>query len=144
MTRAARAPMRPAGVLETVLYARDLSAAEAFYGDVLGLEPYAKQAKRHLFYRCGDQMLLIFNPAVTRRPPAPGALPVPAHGMQGQGHVCFRATGREIAVWRARLAARGVAIEADFAWPNGGRSLYFRDPAGNSVEFAEPAIWGLP
>jgi hypothetical protein len=36
-----------------------------------------------------------------------------------------------------------VAIEADFEWPKGGRSIYFRDPAGNSVEFAEPRIWGL-
>ena len=137
-------PMRPAGILETVLYTRDLGAAEAFYGEVLGLKPFAKQDARHLFYRCGDQMLLIFNPVATERPPAEGALPVPAHGMQGRGHVCFRASGAEIAAWRARLAARGVAIEADFTWPGGGRSLYFRDPAGNSLEFAEAAIWKLP
>ncbi|MGN6582964.1 MAG: glyoxalase/bleomycin resistance/extradiol dioxygenase family protein, partial [Rhizobiaceae bacterium] len=26
---------------------------------------------------------------------------------------------------------------------SGGRSIYFRDPAGNSIEFAEPRIWGL-
>ena len=26
-------------------------------------------------------------------------------------------------------------------WPNGARSLYFRDPAGNSVEIAEPRLW---
>ena len=31
--------------------------------------------------------------------------------------------------------------EADFAWPGGGRSVYVRDPAGNSIEFADPAIW---
>ena len=36
-----------------------------------------------------------------------------------------------------------VEIEAEFEWPQGGRSIYFRDPAGNSVEFAEPRIWGL-
>jgi catechol 2,3-dioxygenase-like lactoylglutathione lyase family enzyme len=131
------------GILETVLYARDLAAAEAFYGEVLGLRPYAKQPARHLFYRCGDQMLLIFNPAATDAPPAPGALPVPAHGMHGRGHICFRASADEIAAWRARLAALGIAIDADFAWPGGGRSLYFRDPAGNSLEFAEPAIWDL-
>jgi len=34
-------------------------------------------------------------------------------------------------------------IEADFTWPGGGRSIYFRDPAGNAIEFAEPRIWGL-
>jgi len=31
----------------------------------------------------------------------------------------------------------------DFEWPQGGRSIYFRDPAGNSLEFAEPRIWRL-
>ena len=37
----------------------------------------------------------------------------------------------------------GVEIEVDYLWPGGGRSIYFRDPAGNSLEFAEPSIWGL-
>ena len=32
--------MSPAGILETVLYAKDLAATEAFYRDVLGLEPF--------------------------------------------------------------------------------------------------------
>jgi catechol 2,3-dioxygenase-like lactoylglutathione lyase family enzyme len=135
--------MKPAGILETVLYARDLGAAEAFYRDVLGLEPFAKVAGRHLFYRCGGQVLLIFNPEATSVPPAPGALPVPPHGTLGPGHVCFPATAAEIDSWVKRLAAKGVAIEADFEWPRGGRSIYFRDPAGNCLELAEPRIWGL-
>jgi catechol 2,3-dioxygenase-like lactoylglutathione lyase family enzyme len=135
--------MTPTGVLETVLYARDLAAAEDFYRDVLGLQPFASVAGRHLFYRCGDQVLLIFNSEATRVPPAPDALPVPPHGMEGEGHVCFRASAGEIDAWRKRLEGKGVAIEADFEWPKGGRSIYFRDPAGNCLEFAEPRIWGL-
>ena len=63
--------MTPAGVLETVLYAKDLAAAEAFYRDALGMEPFARAAGRHLFYRCGGQVLLIFNPDATKVPPAP-------------------------------------------------------------------------
>lgn len=134
----------PRGVLETVLYAPDLDAAETFYRDVLSLEPQAKQAGRQLFYRIGNQMLLIFNPAATEIPPPPGAkLPVPPHGMTGRGHVCFRATADEIAAWRRHLKMHAVAIEADFTWPAGGRSIYFRDPAGNAIEFAEVRIWGL-
>jgi catechol 2,3-dioxygenase-like lactoylglutathione lyase family enzyme len=135
--------MQPAGILETVLYAKDLGAAEAFYRDVLGLEPFARAAGRHLFYRCGGQVLLIFNPQATSVPPAAGALPVPPHGALGPGHVCFRATAAEIDAWAARLLAKSIAIEADFEWPGGGRSIYFRDPAGNCLEFAEPRIWGL-
>ena len=135
--------MIPTGILETVLYAKDLAAAEAFYRDALGMEPFAKVAGRHLFYRCGDQVLLIFNPDATKVPPAPGALPVPPHGMDGEGHVCFRASAAEIDAWRATAGGQGRAIEADFEWPGGGRSIYFRDPAGNCLEFAEPRIWKL-
>lgn len=127
--------------LETSLYARDLDAAEGFYGDLLGLARVARAGDRHVFFRLDGAMLLIFNPVETVRPPAPDALPVPAHGADGPGHVAFAASDPEIDVLRARLEAAGVAIEADFRWPNGARSLYVRDPAGNSVEFAEPRLW---
>jgi catechol 2,3-dioxygenase-like lactoylglutathione lyase family enzyme len=136
-------PPPPLGILETVLYAPDLVAIEEFYSRVLGLPPFAAVPGRHIFYRYGPQMLLIFNPSETRIPPSPAALPVPPHGADGEGHVCFRATAEDIAAWRTRLKALGVAIEADFAWPSGGRSIYFRDPAGNCLEFAEPRIWGI-
>jgi catechol 2,3-dioxygenase-like lactoylglutathione lyase family enzyme len=136
-------PPEPHGILETVLYAHDLAAAEEFYHRVLGLEPFATAPGRHIFFRYGPQMLLIFNPAATRVPPSEGTLPVPPHGAEGEGHVCFRATASDLAAWRARLEALGVPIEADFEWPGGGRSIYFRDPAGNCLEFAEARIWGL-
>lgn len=135
--------MQPEGILETVLYAPDLVATETFYRDVLGMVPFAQQAGRQLFYRCGNQVLLIFNPDATKQQPHPGALPVPPHGMTGEGHVCFRASAEAIDDWRVRLEAKGVAIESDFVWPSGGRSIYFRDPAGNCLEFAEPKIWGI-
>ena len=135
--------MSPAGILETVLYAKDLAATETFYRDVLGLQPFVSVAGRHIFYRCGNQVLLIFNPDATKVPPAPDALPVPPHGAAGPGHVCFRASAAEIDTWASRLRASGIAIEADFEWPGGGRSIYFRDPAGNCLEFAEPRIWKL-
>lgn len=136
--------MQPTGILETVLYAGDLAAVEAFYADVLGLVPFSKLAGRQLFYRVGDQVLLIFDPSATEKSPPPSALPVPPHGARGPGHVCFKASAREIERWREHLEAKGVAIDADFVWPaSGGRSLYFRDPAGNCLEVAEPKIWGL-
>jgi len=49
-----------------------------------------------------------------------------------------------LSAWRERLAWHGVAIEKEVDWPRGGRSLYFRDPAGNSVEILTPGVWGLP
>jgi catechol 2,3-dioxygenase-like lactoylglutathione lyase family enzyme len=141
--RVVTTPGPPRAILETILYAEDLDAVEAFYRQVLGFEVQARAPGRHVFFRCGSQMLLIFNPDATRVAPTPGALPVPSHGADGEGHVCFRAGADEIDRWRAHLEANGIAIEADFEWPDGGRSIYFRDPAGNCLEFAEPRIWGL-
>lgn len=142
--------MQPAAILESALYVTDLDAAEAFYGEVLGLERIARAEGRHVFFRCGTGVLLLFDAGATNQPPAPGArLPVPPHGTQGPGHLCFAATTDEIGRWKAHLEARGVAVEADFEWPpkpgeaKGGRSIYFRDPSGNSLEFAEPKIWGI-
>lgn len=137
-------PQHPlGGILETALYAGDLDAAEAFYGGLLGLEKITRHANRHVFYRCGQGVLLIFNPKETVVPPAPEAFPVPAHGMTGQGHVCFRASAAALDFWVEKLKEAGIAIEADFRWPNGARSIYFRDPAGNSLECAEPGLWGV-
>ena len=51
----------------------------------------------------------------------------------------------DLDAWRALAArAHGVAIEHEETWPLGGHSLYFRDPAGNSVELITPGVWGLP
>lgn len=142
--------MTPSAILESALYADDLDAAEDFYGRVMGLARIAKAPGRHVFFRCGTGVLLIFRPSATQQPPAPGAkLPVPPHGARGPGHLCFAAQADEIDRWKAHLKAHGVTIEADFEWPpkrgepTGGRSIYFRDPAGNSLEFAEPRIWSL-
>jgi catechol 2,3-dioxygenase-like lactoylglutathione lyase family enzyme len=68
---------------------------------------------------------------------------VPPHGAHGPGHVCFAADGPGIQGWRERLGSAGVEIESRVDWPNGAVSIYCRDPAGNSVEFAEAKLWGL-
>ena len=55
----------------------DLDAAADFYTRVLGLEIYARVAGRHVFFRCGQAVFLVFNPEKTKlgdsRPPAHGA-----------------------------------------------------------------------
>ena len=57
--------------------------------------------------------------------------------------MAFRVNDAELAGWRDRLQAANVAIETEIRWPAGGRSLYFRDPAGNSIELATPRVWGF-
>lgn len=129
--------MQPLGVLEASLYVDDLVAAEAFYCEVLGLELHSRQEGRHVFFRCGSTMVLLFHPASTNDEDEE----VPRHGCTGPGHLCFAVEPSTLAAWRDRLESNGVAIEQEIDWPHGGHSIYFRDPAGNSLELATPSLW---
>ncbi len=126
------------GVVETCLYVDDLAAAEQFYQGVLGFPLQVSQPGRHLFFRCGKQMLLVFDP----RESSDSDGDLPPHGCQGQGHVAFAIRPDQEAAWLARLKACGVEIEKQIDWEK-GRSIYFRDPAGNSLELTTPLIWGI-
>jgi Uma2 family endonuclease/catechol 2,3-dioxygenase-like lactoylglutathione lyase family enzyme len=138
-------PMPPRGVLETAVYATDLEAAEAFYAGVLSLAVLSREPGRHVFFRCGAGVFLVFNPESTARDVVRvGDSLLPRHGATGPGHAAFRVAEAEIPSWRDRLARAGVAIESEIQWPGGGHSLYVRDPAGNSIELATAALWGLP
>ena len=125
-------------VLETILYVDDLATAARFYGEVLGLELDSKKDGLFVFFKCGQGMLLLFEPGA-----ASTGRNVPAHGARGPGHACFAVAEADLDGWQRRLEEAGVAIEQVMTWPRGGRSFYFRDPAGNSLELATPRIWGL-
>ncbi|MDQ7053364.1 MAG: VOC family protein [candidate division KSB1 bacterium] len=130
--------MHPQGILETCIYAEDLQAVEAFYRDVIGLQFFSRKPDRHVFFRCGQAMFLIFNPRKTRV----SGDPIPPHGALGEGHVAFTIRPEDVDRWRAHLQAHHVEIESEVRWPSGGYSLYVRDPAGNSVELATADTWG--
>jgi catechol 2,3-dioxygenase-like lactoylglutathione lyase family enzyme len=129
-------PLQPDGVLETALYADDLTRAEHFYGTIIGLEVDSRQQGRHVFFRCGRGMLLVFDARATQ-----AAGPIPPHGATGPGHVAFSVAEDRLDDWAKHLRDHEVEIEAVIDWPGGERSLYFRDPAGNSLELASPGIW---
>lgn len=130
----------PSAILETVIYAADLDAAERFYRDVFGLELIRKLEHQFVFFRCGQQMLLIFNPENSIQPDPKN--PVPRHGSTGPGHFCFAAkAGHEVADWKAHFISNGIEIEHFHQWPNGSVSVYIRDPAGNSIEVGERKMW---
>src|SRR5437764_7681443 len=125
-------------ILETSLYTSDLEKAEEFYTDIMGLKLFAREKDRHLFFKCGEQMLLIFNPSTTM-----AQTEIAPHGALGPGHVAFAVSDSDLDQWAAKLRQHGIAIEKEIQWPRGGRSIYFRDPAGNCLEFASPKIWGM-
>jgi catechol 2,3-dioxygenase-like lactoylglutathione lyase family enzyme len=122
-------------ILETCLYVRDITRAEEFYGRLLGLTAVGKEEDRHIFFRVGPGMLLLFRAEATRTSET-----VPPHGAEGPGHVCLRIPAGSYAAWMERLREAGIAVEQEVRWPR-GRSFYFRDPDGNSLELAEEDIW---
>jgi len=127
-------------VIETAIYVDDLDQAEAFYRDVLGLPVIGKEPGRHVFFRVGtSSVLLAFLAEATLKGDH-----LPAHGAKGPGHFALGIAADELDAWRQRLQTRGVGIEKEMDWPRGGKSIYFRDPAGNSVELVTPGVWGLP
>jgi catechol 2,3-dioxygenase-like lactoylglutathione lyase family enzyme len=126
-------------ILETCLYVDDLEAAEDFYSRVFGLQAFLRLEGRHVFFRCGQGVFLLFNPVRTIHPEGP--IPVPPHGAHGPGHVAFAMEKEDIPTWREHLDQNGVEIEMEVTWPSGGYSLFFRDPAGNSVELTTPQTW---
>lgn len=124
------------GVHETVLYADDVAALVAFYTDVVGLTAIDPPDQHSAAFRFDDgNVLLVFDPSRTS---APGRF-VPEHGATGHGHVAFKVD--ELDARAHELREHEVEIEREISWPRGGRSLYFRDPAGNSVEYVEGEIW---
>ncbi len=126
------------GVYETVLYAPDVAAAAAFYADVLGLRLIDGPDELAAAFRLDDGgVLLIFDPS---RASVPGR-PAPSHGATGAGHVAFSVEDGTLAAWAEKLRERGVEIELERPWRRGGRSIYVRDPAGNSVELVEGDLW---
>ena len=126
-------------ILESCLYADDLERAATFYQEVLGLTVESRQDGRHVFIHCGQRMLLLFNPLASRE----ATDQFPGHGSFGPGHLAFGMRENEIDGWIERLQSHQVAIEKILHWPGGQRSVYFRDPSGNLLEFVSPQIWGI-
>ena len=134
--------MSVSDVLEAALYVQDLSAAEQFFTRILGLTLYSKLDGRHVFLRCGQRMVLLFNAKATAVS-AGGANDAPVHGATGPGHLAFAVPLSEIDQWKEHLAKHGVEIEKEIHWER-CRSLYFRDPSNNSVEITSPLLWRIP
>lgn len=134
-------PPRIRRVVETALYVDDMARAVAFYRDALGLRAMSEGERLSTFDAGEGTVLLLFRRgATTAGLDFPGGR-IPPHDGSGPAHFAFGIAVEDFEPWEARLAAAGVEIESRARWTRGGRSLYFRDPDGHSVELVTPGTW---
>ena len=132
--------MKIKAVVETAVYVDDLDDAEDFYRRILGLRVMSKEPGRHVFFQVGEAgVLLAFRAEATLK-----GDPLPPHGAAGPGHFALGIDAEALDAWRMLLQGHGVSVEKEVEWPKGGKSLYFRDAAGNLVELVTPGVWALP
>ena len=103
--------MKVERIIETCLYVTDLDQAYDFYQRILGLESFSRQNQRHLFFRCGNQVLLLFKASETKKEDSE----VPSHGMSGEGHVAFSMPETDLGNWRKHLLESNIPIEREIS-----------------------------
>jgi catechol 2,3-dioxygenase-like lactoylglutathione lyase family enzyme len=130
-------------IVETALYADDLSRARAFYVETFGFEPLLESARLVALSVGTRSVLLLFQRGATAEPlPTAGGV-VPPHGATGAQHLAFAIPPNALEDWLAHLERVGVVIESRVRWPRGGESIYVRDPDGHSIELMTPGLWSI-
>jgi catechol 2,3-dioxygenase-like lactoylglutathione lyase family enzyme len=129
-------------IVETSIYSSHFEKMKEFYVDKLGLELVSEQKGRHVFLKTDKNMLLIFNHGVTaaEKETSHGA-PTPPSMV----HVAFEIESNEYEEAKDLLEKNNIEIEKEIMWENDNRSksIYFRDPSGNLVEFITRNYWGV-
>ena len=120
-------------IAEAVLYVDNLSEATQFYRDVLQLPLTASFPDASFLQTGPDSTLILFDRQKLRNRESM----IPSHGADGAGHVALAVPEQELTSWRQRLIDHGITVEHEQIWPQGTQSVYFRDPAGNSVELMD-------
>jgi catechol 2,3-dioxygenase-like lactoylglutathione lyase family enzyme len=127
-------------IVETSIYSSDLEKMKEFYVDKLGLVFVSEQRGRHVFLKVDKNMLLIFNHEVTitEKETNHGA-PTPPSML----HIAFEIESGEYENAKKLLVESNIQVEKEIVWENDikSRSIYFRDPAGNLVEFITKNYW---
>ncbi|MCD2471408.1 VOC family protein [Jiella sp. MQZ9-1] len=131
------------GLLETCLYVDDMARSRAFYAGFLGVEPLFEDDRITVFRLPDGTVLILFLRGATLEPvEVPGAGTIPPHDGHGPIHFALAIPDGTVDVWRAHLAALGIAVESTIDWSKGrGHSLYFRDPDGHCGELASRGLW---
>ncbi|UFN49012.1 VOC family protein [Roseomonas sp. OT10] len=131
------------GVLETALYVEDMPRARAFYEGVMGLAAMYEDERLTAYPVGGRSALLLFRRDQMNRAEHPPGGTIPPHAGSGPVHFALAVDLPDLPRWEAHLAGQGVALEGRVDWPQGARSIYFRDPDAHLVELVTPGLWAI-
>lgn len=122
------------GLGEIALRVENIENMAAFYESIVGLEPMRRD-RQVVFFRIAEgfdghtQVLALFD-----RAGSPDYQGLNAEKTTVD-HIAFEIGLRDFSAERARLENLGISVEtAEHSWVH-WRSLYFRDPEGNQIEF---------
>jgi len=140
---ATRMPPRIGTVLETSLYVDDLQRSVNFYERTLGFKPVESESTRmRTLDVTPDQVLLLFKKGGSVKATVTPFGTIPPTDGDGQLHVAFAIPKEQFDEWRVYLQEKSVEVESTVKWPEGGQSLYFRDPDGHLIELKSSNWYG--
>jgi catechol-2,3-dioxygenase len=127
-------------IIETCIYSPKLEEMKDFYINYLGLEFVSEEKGRSVFLKAGKSMLLIFNPTNTLNNtnklfPIHGAITPPSII-----HFALEIQKEDYEKWKYILQNNNINIEKEIELKY-SKSIYFRDPAGNLIEFITSNAW---
>ncbi|KAJ9215121.1 hypothetical protein DTO166G4_3199 [Paecilomyces variotii] len=148
-------------ILETCIYARDLSASVEFYKGIFNIKPFL-ETPRMSGFSLGQTTLLLFQIGSTHEDVHLQNGTIPGHGPTEtirhslltpsdtpteknpklKQHFCLAVNNPEdVDRWDEHLRNKGVNVTARMKWERGGRSIYFEDPDGHVGEIASRGLW---
>ncbi|GHA10842.1 lactoylglutathione lyase [Devosia pacifica] len=129
------------GLVETCLYVSDVERSRDFYVEIFGFEPLGGNDRIQPMAVRPGQVLILFRRGGTLQPVPVAGSHIPPHDGNGEQHFAFGIPLERVDDWKLYLEGLNIEIESEIAWPQGGRSLYFRDPDRLLVELVTPGLW---
>jgi catechol 2,3-dioxygenase-like lactoylglutathione lyase family enzyme len=130
-------------LLELALYCEDPARTAMFYRRLLGAAILFDDDRLVALDAGQSTVLLLFRRGASARGFTLPTGRIPPHDGSGPIHLAFGIAYADLDTWEARLNDMQVPIESRVDWARGGKSLYFRDPDGHSVELATPGTWAV-
>jgi catechol-2,3-dioxygenase len=129
-------------IVETCIYSSELEKLKNFYVNNIGLQFVSEESGRNVFLKAGKSMLLIFNPDSTTNK---NQIMFPPHGVStppSSVHFALEIEKEDYENAKNILILNKIEIEKELTWGNEKlKSIYFRDPSRNLVEFITKGNW---